>query len=281
MTAPVASPAAPVTPALVTAAAYTAATQALRQRLTGLAQTLFGANGYRDAGAAAYVAAMGPLSDAAQQTMASLTAAYLAAQIIAATGEPVTPAGVPADLVTGAALRGVDPATVLRRPHVQVWTDLSRGKPFPDAVAAGQRRAESIAVTNLQLAKTKAARQVLANSPATVIGYRRQLGPDPYHCALCLLTSSRIYHKADLMPLHPGCSCSVQPVIRGEKVPELDPTEVHDTIRRDLGDKYVTASGHGPVDYRQIVITHDHGELGPVLGVRGQSFTGPSDIPGG
>jgi len=281
VTAPGTTVAGSAAPAVVTAAAYTTATQALRQRVTTLAQTLFGAQGYRDQGAAAYVTTMAPLADAAQRTMASLTDAYLTAQIAAATGQPIAPTGIPAALVTGAGIRGVAPATVLRLPYVQVWTDLSKGKTLQQAVNAGRARAESIAVTNLQLAKTKAAQHVLTRSPTKVIGYRRELGLDPRHCALCLLTSSRIYHKADLLPLHPGCYCTPVPVIRGETVPKLDPAQVHDTIRRDLGDKYVQAAGHGPVDYRQIVITHEHSELGPVLAVRGQHFTGPSDIPGG
>lgn len=78
-----------------------------------------------------------------------------------------------------------------------------------------------------------------------------------------------------------NCSCTPVPVFRGEEVPEVDPALLHDTVRRDLGDKYVQASGKGAINYRDIIITHDHGELGPVLAVRGQDFTGPSDIPGG
>lgn len=256
-------------------AAYLTATATLRTRLLAYVAAVYAAQGdYRDAAAAAFVASVVPAVQAAQQTMASLTSAYLAHLISSASGGSAAPAGIPLEAVSR--LRGIDAAEVYRRPYVQVWTDLSHGKPFDAAVVAGERRATNLAVTDLQLAKTHSAREVFSrNSPAAVIGYRRELGGDPHHCALCLLTSSRIYHKAELMPIHPGCSCSPMPVFAGERVPELDPATVHDAIRTQLGDKYVNASGG---NYRDIVVTHDHGELGPVLAVRGQQFTGPPDV---
>lgn len=277
MTAPAATDA---TAAVALAASYAAATQNLRAQLLAIVMALFGQQGYRDAGADAYVAQAVPASLAAQQTMSALTEAYLAHQISAQLGVTTVPMGVAADFVTGTALRGVDPTEVYRRPYAQLWWDLSQGKPFEQAVRAAGRRADTIAVTDLQLAKTHTARRVLDRAPRQVVGYRRELGSDPHHCALCLLTSSRIYHKTDLLPLHPGCSCTPTPVVEGEQMPELDPTAVHDAIRADLGEKYVQAGGRGPVSYRDIVITHHHGELGPVLGVRGQAFTSVSDIPG-
>jgi hypothetical protein len=36
--------------------------------------------------------------------------------------------------------------------------------------------------------------------------------------------------------------------------------------------------GARAIDYRQILVTNDHGEIGPVLGFKGQRFTGPDDI---
>lgn len=282
MTAPVLTPAISDPRSAAVAAVYLTATAALRARLLGFVTTAFAGQGdYRDAAAAAFVANVVPMVLAAQQTMVPLTDAYLAHFIATATNTVASPVGIAATSVTGTATRGVNPTEVYRRPYTQVWTDLSRGKTLDQAVAAGQRRAVTIAATDLQLARTRTAQQVLQQSTKHVIGYRRELGPGTHHCAMCLLTSSRIYHKADLMPLHPGCSCTPTPIFRGEEVPEVDPALLHDTVRRDLGDKYVRASGHGPVDYRDIIITRDHGELGPVLAVRGQDFTGPSDIPGG
>lgn len=282
MTAPAPAPTRNTPSAAAVTGTYLAASAELRSRLLGIVIAAYTAQGnYGDAAAAAFAAQVVPVVLAAQHTMVSLTEAYLTHLIATVLHTTTAPKGIPLREVTGEALRGVGPATVYQRPFIQVRTDLSRGKPFLAAVAAGQRRATDLAATDLQLARTHTAQRVMAGTPQGVIGYRRDLGPGTKHCALCLLTSSRIYHKSELLPIHPGCSCAATPVFEGEHIPELDPSLVHDTIRRDLGDKYVQAGGRGPVDYRDIVITHHHGELGEVLGVRGQHFTGPADIPGG
>ena len=260
-------------------AAYLAATSALRARLLGFVAASYAGQGdYRDAAAAAFVAQTVPAVQAAQQTMASLTSAYLAHMIASTAGGSSAPIGVSADVLS--TLRGVDPAEVYRRPYVQVWTDIAQGKDFPAAVAAGGRRAASLAATDLQMAKTKAA-QVVMQHDGRVTGYRRVL-VGAHSCALCVLASTRWYSRGDLSPIHPACDCAVEPLFGGAQPDEIPAAELHAIVSRDLGANYVSASGaQGPVNYRDIVITHDHGELGPVLGVRGQHFTGPSDIPGG
>jgi hypothetical protein len=260
-------------------AAYLAATAALRSRLLAFTAANFAGQGdYRDAAADAFVAAMVPLVQASQQTMASLTSAYLAHLTSATAGGSAAPVGIPLETVSN--LRGVDPAEVYRRPYVQVWTDLSQSKDFPTAVAAGARRAQSLAATDLQLAKTHAAQRVMQHD-GRITGYRRVL-TGPHSCALCVLASTRWYSRGDLSPIHNNCDCAVAPLFGGARPDEMSAEELHAVIARDLGDKYVSASGtQGPVDYHKILVTHDHGELGPVLGVRGQHFLGPSDIPGG
>lgn len=260
-------------------AAYLAATSALRARLLDFVAASYAGQGdYRDAAAAAFVAQTVPAVQAAQQTMASLTSAYLAHMIASTAGGSSAPLGVSADVLS--TLRGVDPAEVYRRPYVQVWTDLAQGKDFPAAVAAGSRRAASLAATDLQMAKTKAA-QVVMQHDGRVTGYRRVL-VGAHSCALCVLASTRWYSRGDLSPIHPACDCAVEPLFGGAQPDEVPAAELHAVVSRDLGANYVSASGaRGPVNYRDIVITHEHGELGPVLGVRGQHFTGPSDIPGG
>lgn len=260
-------------------AAYLGASAALRSRLLAMVAAVYASQGnYRDDAADAFVAAMVPAVQAAQQTMAALTSAYIAHLVAGAAGGTAAPVGVPAELLSR--LRGVDPALVYRRPYVQVWTDLAQGKDFPTAVAAGGRRAASLAATDLQLAKTKAAQVVMQNDER-VTGYRRVL-VGAHSCALCVLASTRWYSRGDLLSIHPGCDCAVAPLTGGARPDEIPAAELHAVVSRDLGTKYVKASGkEGPVDYSDILVTHDHGELGPVLGVRGQHFLGPSDIPGG
>lgn len=263
------------------AVTYVAATTALRSRLLGIVAALYGQGDYRDADAAAFVTAVLPVALAAQRTMAALTDAYLTHLIAAGAGGSSAPVGVAPELVTGKALRGADPAAVYRRPYVQVWTSLSQGKPFDQAVAAGARRAESIAATDLQLAKTHTARLVMGRDDR-VVGYRRVLN-GPLSCALCVIASTQRYHKSDLLPIHPSCDCGISVITSqwdpGRVLDDVTVNNLHKTVERDLGAKYVDRGGRGLVHYRDIVVTHNHSELGSVLGVRGQRFTSPSDLP--
>lgn len=120
-----------------------------------------------------------------------------------------------------------------------------------------------------------------------VTGYRRVLSNRPNHCALCILASTQRYKRADLMPIHPQCSCTVLPVFDIEPRSDqrvLDPElaqQIHNTIRSDLGEKYVNANARdAAAQYRDIVVTNYHGEIGPVLGVRGQHFETDPNKPG-
>lgn len=261
--------------------------------------------------AAKFVSAILPISLGAQRAMSAITVAQMNRLV-----GPPTPIIVAPDTVTGAALRQRDPLDYYERPFREVKWRLSQGKSLGQALDAGRRRAESIALTDLQLAHTRTAASYLdearartarrreawralpprerANTPrpttgsaGTVIGYRRVLSANPNHCALCVLASTQRYHRENLMPIHPNCGCTVAPVFStddraGQQV--LDPSlaqEINNIIRRDLGDSYAAADGRsGAALYRDIVVTNQHGELGPVLGVRGQHFERDPSRPG-
>lgn len=183
---------------------YVQSTAQLRQQVRDLVLMWFGAHGFRGAGAVAFVRVTLPILLAAQRTMATLTDAYLAQQISTLSGQSIPPRGVPDDLIASPRLRqGVSLETVLRRPHEQVWSALSRGKSFEEAVKIGRTRAESIAMTNLQLAKTRASREVMKDD-RRVVGYRRVL-TGVQSCGLCVIASTLRYRRSDLMPIHPGC----------------------------------------------------------------------------
>jgi hypothetical protein len=281
-------------------AAYLAATAALRSKILGfVAATYAGQGDYRDAAAAAFVAQAVPAVMAAQQTMAALTSAYLAHLVAMTAGGTAAPVGVPAELLSG--LRGVPPAEVYRRPYVQVWTDLSQGKDFPTAVAAGARRAQSLAATDLQLAKTSAARHVMADD-RRVVGYRRVL-VGAHSCGMCIVASSVRYHKSNLMPIHPGCDCAIAPLLgHGDPGRTIDSAILAEGAQEQaVGSEGMKFFEHGDVievgdlleqahravedafgrratdaqqiDYRKIIMVREHGELGPVLTVADHKFT--------
>lgn len=238
-----------------TITAYTDQVAAIRLRVAGFIDRVWGTLAdYRDAAIDRFVAAVVPIVAGGQLRVAALTDAYLAQLEAVVLGQPVRPVGVPAALVSADALRGVPAAEVYGRVGVTVWTALSNGDGVADAAAKGLQRAHSLAATDLQLAKTHASRHVL-DTKDHVVGYRRVL-EGGHNCLLCTTASRQRYHKGALMPIHPHCDCSVEPIF------SADPG-------RDVGQTAAAAAD---------VVVHEHGELGPVLAVRGQEFTGPHDI---
>jgi hypothetical protein len=234
--------------------AHQTRTEALRARIVRFIERTWGSlRSWRDDDIDRFVAAVLPTVEGGQRLTANLTDAYLAAIEAATFDTPVRPRGVNPDTVTTEALRGIPAAELWHRVGVTVWTALSRGVPLDQAVAQGERRALDLAVTGLQLAKTHTSQAILSNDPR-VTGYRRVL-EGRGSCGLCVAVSTRRYHREDLMPIHPGCDCSVAPIYE-----DADP------------------GGRLVADLSQLVVTHEHGEIGPVLAVRGQHFTGPSDI---
>lgn len=230
---------------------------------------------YFDYTMAAFVDTVTPVMEGAQRDAAASTSAYLAGLERAVTGVVVEPAVIDLTLSSTESLRGVTADTVWERPAKEVYRALERGA---DIVGAGERglaRARSLASTNLELAHTHAARDV-ATKTTTIAGYRR-VTRGGISCALCLLASTQRYHKKALMPIHPGCHCRVEPIYGAS-----DPGQ---TINRDqLNAVYSQLAAFDPnakLDAKsasQYLVVHEHGEIGPVLGVRGQSYTTPSGL---
>jgi hypothetical protein len=81
------------------------------------------------------------------------------------------------------------------------------------------------------------------------------------------------------MPIHPGCDCGEQPIYGtedpGQIIDEQLLEATHEAIEERFG---FSDRGAREIDYRLIQV-RDHGELGPLLTVRGQHFDGPSSIP--
>ena len=80
--------------------------------------------------------------------------------------------------------------------------------------------------------------------------------------------------------MHPGCGCTTAPVLSfesdGDHVLNQDLLDqIHRSVADRLGEDVANRSAK---NYKNIMVVHEHGELGPVLGFRGQSFTGPGQI---
>lgn len=284
--------------------AYQGATAALRLRLAALITRIWQQLGtYREADMRRFVGDITPIVAGAQQQISGLTAASLARQLQVSVGGSGRPSAVSPVRVTGAGVRnGADPAVVYERPFHLVWRQLADLPKEPgsidQAINAGLDRAVELAMTDLQLAKTATARDVLAKDKHAT-AYRRVL-EGQYSCGLCIVAATLRYRKSELLPIHPGCDCSVAPIygdedpghpltamvnVDGKQVPIADLPDVHGRLEERFGRssssarRIAASDGHERIlQYRDVLIVHQHGELGPVLGVLGAPFTGPTDI---
>lgn len=253
---------------------YDALSTSLRSRVISFVLDAFDSLGnYRDADAVAFIETVLPTVLAAQAQMGQITDAYLSAMIADMMGSATAAGGVQ----LSEALRGVDPAEVYSRPFVTTWTALSKGKAYAQAVNEGRTRLLSITESDLQLARTHAAQQSMQAAGAKF--FRRRLTGSK-NCALCVLASTQRYRVEKLMPIHPGCDCKVEP-LAGSKDPghvldEATLREAHAAVAKGTGQS--DAGGRAP-DYRDVIITREHGEYGPLLAIRRHDFTGPDDIP--
>lgn len=249
----------------------------VRRRVLAYVEQAWGQLGsHRTADIERFVRAVVPIVEGGQVQLAALTDSYLAVMEQQVLGAAVRPVGIAREAVTG--LRGVPPAEVYTRAGVTVWSALADGVPYDEAAARGLRRALSIAETDMQMAERKAAQTVMAGKPG-VVGYRRVLTGSE-SCAMCAIASTQRYRKDRLMPIHPGCDCKVAPIYGREdpgQVLNADRLEqIQDLVVERFGGEDRT--GRNAADFRDLVVTHDHGEIGPVLARRGDTFTGPADV---
>tara|TARA_B110000459_G_scaffold25241_1_gene24221 strand:+ start:4581 stop:6089 length:1509 start_codon:yes stop_codon:yes gene_type:complete len=181
-----------------------------------------------------------------------------------------------ADLTTQALRNGVTTEQVYRRPFVDVYTALSKGKQMTEAIEAGANRVESLASTEIQLARRNVGLKA-RNANDRIVGYIRTL-TGAENCALCYVASTQRYTRGELMPIHPGCDCGEMPLYGtqdpGQVIDEARLEATHDSIAGRFG---VSARDARSVDYRNIKIEQNK-ELGPVLTIRGQDFTSFDDL---
>lgn len=180
------------------------------------------------------------------------------------------------DYTTEALRNGAASEEVLRRPFVDLYTALDNGKTITDAINAGALRISSIASTEVQLARRNAGFSARGRNDR-IVGFARTL-TGAENCALCYVASTQRYTRGDLLPIHPGCDCGEMPIYGtqdpGQVIDELRLNATHEAVEQRFG---FFDPGARQIDYRQIAI-REHGELGPMLTVADQNFTGPNDL---
>jgi len=198
------------------------------------------------------------------------------------------------DLSTESLRNGTSTREAYRRPFIEVYTAIAANKSISEAIEQGARRMQSLASTDVQLARRNAG-LLARNGNGNIVGYVRTL-TGAENCALCTIASTQRYTRGDLMPIHPGCDCGEMPIYGnedpGQVIDEVRLDQTYDSIEQELQlnpDFGARDAGLGKVinsptegqklaDYTEIVVTSEHGEYGPTLRWRDQSFTGPSDL---
>lgn len=206
-------------------------------RLRAQATTMVGAawdslERYDEAQVSEWLDLVEPVVLAGQAQAVALTDAYLAALLERA------PLGLLPEELTGAAVRaGTTPAEVYRRPFVTVWTALAAGTAWAAATSAGRAQATTSAATDIALS-TRAAASAAGELDDSITGFARV--PDGNACEFCTSAAGQRYRTDDLMPLHPNCGCTLEPLTTG-LAPRAHP------------------------EPPEPATVEEHGELGPVL----------------
>lgn len=218
-----------------------------------------------------YISKVVPVVANSKRNMANYATNFYS-QIAAINGQSFTGPSIQAsDLATEVLRNGVDDSTIWARPFKTMWGSLSEGNDFSTALDDGARRAVDLARTDVQLARRNAG-LMSRNANDKIVGYLRTLS-GAENCALCYVASTQRYRVNNLLPIHPGCDCGEMPIYGQD-----DPGQIIDQIRLDathqaVDERFGIADrGARAPDYRKITI-QAHGELGPVLTVRGNNFT--------
>jgi hypothetical protein len=201
--------------------------------------------------------------------------AYMAEAVSITTGRRFQPTG---SRRTPLGRIGVDNASVLGRitnsyrfQQSQVDRALLRSVqtgrivPLPtDPQDSAFDRLDKIVGTNLQMAQRSQMLTTMAGSNS-VTGYRRIIHPElatEGTCGLCIAASDRLYHKKELLPIHPGCHCTVLP-----NSSRFDPAQVNEidfkSLYSDAGQFGKSTSAEALRQTRYKV--DQHGEIGPVI----------------
>lgn len=255
--------------------AYNAlSSQLVRQTSKDLAGAFRNLGSWRDADFRAFYKMLDATMTGAKLQAARLQVAFYQEMAKAAGEKFITPAILAGDLTVEKLRNGTEAVTVYRRPFVDVYTALKEGKTVTAAIEAGALRISSLVATDIQLARRNAGFAARGKNDR-IVGYARTLTGSE-NCALCYVASTQRYHVKDLLPIHPGCDCGEMPIYGNQ-----DPGQVIDEIRLNATHEAIAArfgeANYGGAGYEQIAI-REHGELGPMLTVADQNFTGPSDL---
>lgn len=189
---------------------------------------------------------------AGQRAAALLTIAYAQRS----TGQLVD---VDPDRHIGARLRGVS-----------IEAQYGRAVNGASDAAEALRMVETTAYTGVQTAMRSASQE--AFSQTNIVGYRRVL--TGLSCGRCAAASTKRYHKADLLPIHAHCDCSIAPIVGDSDPGAVINSELLGRLKGETPDywnaRHFKVTEDGQIVPPPVRVVQD-AELGPVLEIAGRS----------
>lgn len=168
---------------------------------------------------------------------------------------------------------------LIREKRRQQELEERQPEPWPETVTdvewrVFEERLTSLVEDDMAATARDEANKVMRATPE-IIGYRRVIHPEfskTGTCGLCVVASSRFYTKAELMPLHDKCKCTISPLT---KTMDLG-LRLNDD---DLAKIYEAAGSTYAEDLKKITVQiREHGELGPILTRKGDAFRTVTDV---
>lgn len=266
-------PAVPPTEAVAVAAASRWVDQAAAARARTTGQTVAQVVGswaafrawYESQAVAAQAAGAAAASTQGQQLIGNAMAEYIAQIVALLTGASAINVPNLGDLIIR---NGVDLARVHNRPAETYRWNYALTLDEELATQRALERAQRLVEDDAMLAARQGSNTAMEKLGVT--RYRRILRPELARdgsCALCVVASTRVYRTKDLMPIHARCNC--------EPMPIAGPLDIGPPINQADLDRLYAAAGNSTLgeDLKRVrVQVNEHGELGPVLTVRGQRF---------
>jgi hypothetical protein len=225
---------------------------------------------YDTAAITVFAKAVAARVESSQRAMSSMTDAYLARVASAIRGVPVRPVGA---IGVDGLRQGIAHDAVYGRLADQYRYLRSKGLGDQQVLDRVVERAAVMVGTDMDLAMQHQSRAFMLARHAT--GYRRVIHPELSAggtCGLCAVASHRVYHVADLMPIHARCKCVPTPIYGSD-----DPGSVINT--EDLKTMYAAAGSTGAADLKRTRYTvHQHAELGPQLRAEKDHWRSPAQV---
>ena len=192
---------------------------------------------------------------AGQQRAVALTNAHFSGRV-----GLTNPAALNVERIINDVRKGVPASIVYLRPIVTARAGIEK-LGYAKAFEKGLARLLSTADMDIAMSARDASTS-FGESEERVVGYTRVA--EPSCCDFCQMIDGAQVFVSDPAPLHNNCGCTLEPITRTSKNQD------------GLRDRWTDVSAGAVIEDVEI---QEHGEMGPLITRKGDSFDGPSTLP--